>query len=248
MLIRLFTAGIVIFWITMTGLLVRSELWPDHSALRSVPVELVTKQMWHHQQKSDLTIWSDGARTGHLSLEPRVRPEDGARLLIYSGNLQLRLPGAGKQRLSWDGVAEFDRTSQLRSFLLGVGLRQAPAMRAELLFLPNSQTAEYRLLQNGEVIDTETYALDETGVKKVLAQLEIPPAFLETFRSRETAAPRITAQQSSMLIHKERIDTYLLSVVQSGQTMLEAHVSQLGSILEVRTAFGYSLSPEDIIP
>jgi hypothetical protein len=51
-----------------------------------------------------------------------------------------------------------------------------------------------------------------------------------------------------MLIHGERIQTYLVSIGQNGQTLLEADISQLGQILRAKTLIGYTLMPDDLVP
>ena len=56
MVTRFLSISIVLFWLTMTGLLVRMELWPNHSSLRSIPIEHVAKLMWLHEQASDLIV------------------------------------------------------------------------------------------------------------------------------------------------------------------------------------------------
>ena len=103
---RFFTAAIILFWVTMMALLMRSELWPDQSALRAVPIEKVAKLMWFHREPSELVIWSDGQRVGHLRLHPKVRESDGARVLEYSGNVRVHFPGTpprihAKRRTPW---------------------------------------------------------------------------------------------------------------------------------------------------
>jgi hypothetical protein len=40
----------------------------------------------------------------------------------------------------------------------------------------------------------------------------------------------------------------MVTVEQSGQTLLEFHLSQLGQILHVRTLIGYTLAPDDMFP
>jgi hypothetical protein len=250
MLFRLLTAAIILFWITMTALLVRSEMWPNQSALRTVPIEHVAKLLWKHEQPSNLTIWSEGARVGHFALHPIVRKEDEARLLEYSGNLQLRLPGVGLQRLSWDGIAEFDQVFDLRSLLLGIGQRQREpsTMRHEILFIPAQHLARYSLKNDRHELESHEYSLDETGLKQVLEQLAFDPALFEAFRGSNTAAPVMTAQVSSMTIHNDRVETYLVTVQQGGQTLLETHVSQLGQFLFVKSLIGYTMAPEDVVP
>ncbi len=85
-------------------------------------------------------------------------------------------------------------------------------------------------------------------MKKVLAQVDLDPALYDAFRSSSAATPIVTAQQSSITVHHERIDTYRVEVRQGGQTLVEAHISQLGQVLRMRTLVGYTLAPDDLIP
>ncbi len=248
MLPRFVSAAIVLFWLTMTTLLVRSELWPDHSQVRTVPVAHVAKLMWLHKQPSDLTIWSEGLRAGHFHIEPAIREVDEARLIKYSGNLQLRLPGARRQRVSWDGIADFGQTTELQSILIGLGLRDPSPMRAEITLDPATNLAHYRLTNNGVTLEDEEYTLDEAGLKKALEQLELDPAVFSAMRGSSKSTAELTAHQGSLTLYGQRIDTYVLALKQGGQTLLEAHVSQLGQVLHVKTLVGYTMAPENVAP
>ena len=43
--------------------------------------------------------------------------------------------------------------------------------------------------------------------------------------------------------------TYLVEVRKGGQTLMEAHVNELGRIVRVKTPlFGYTLLPDDLVP
>ena len=44
------------------------------------------------------------------------------------------------------------------------------------------------------------------------------------------------------------MQTYLVTVQQNGQVLLEFHVDQLGKILHAKTLIGYTLTPDDVIP
>ena len=61
---------------------------------------------------------------------------------------------------------------------------------------------------------------------------------------KPVSLPRLREMQ----VHGEKIETWLISVEQGGQTMIEAHISQLGQILRIRTFAGYSAAPEDLTP
>ena len=48
---------------------------------------------------------------------------------------------------------------------------------------------------------------------------------------------------------REAVNTALADTIeQSGQTLLEFDVSQLGQILRAKTLIGYSLAPDDVVP
>jgi hypothetical protein len=223
---------------------VRSELWPGQSKLRSVPVEHVAKLFWAHQHESDLTIWSDNSRVGHLHLHPKIRKEDGTRILEFSGNLQWHLPGSQRQRVSWGGTATFDDKLSLSGLQIGVPVGESPLMKAQITVMPAENLARYQLLNNDRELEHEDYALDESGLKKVLKQLDLDPALYESVRGSATV-PVISARLSSLTMRHGRIDTLLLSVKQSGQTLLEAHVNQLGEVARVKTLVGYNMVPEE---
>ena len=250
MLSRLVSITIVLFWVVMTALLVRSEVWPDRSSLRMVPVEKVLKLMWFHHEPSELVVWSESRRVGHLRLHPKIRESDSARLLEYSGNVHVRLPGSPRQRISWDGVAEFDAALAMSSMLIGLDMKDISLDRAEITIVPAENRAFFKLKDVSErVLNASDYSLDEHGLKKLLAQVDLDPALYDTFRSGSSAAkPTITAQESSILIHHERMKTYLIEVRQGGQTLMEAHVNELGRIVRVKTLVGYSLAPDDLTP
>jgi hypothetical protein len=242
-LARFLSAAIILFWITMTVLLVRSELWPGQSKLRSVPVEYVAKLFWAHQHESDLTIWSESSRVGHLHLHPKIRKEDGARILEFSGNLQWHLPGSQKQRVSWGGTATFDDKLSLTSLQIGVPVGESPLTKAQITVTPSKNLARYQLLNAEIELEQEDYALDESGLKKVLKQLDLDPALYESVRGSATV-PVVSARQSSLTIRQGRIDTFLVSLKQGGQTLCEAHVNQIGEVARVKTLVGFNMAPE----
>ena len=228
----------------MMVLLVRSD-----SSLRTVPVEKVARLMWFHHEPSDLVVWSDGQRVGHLRLHPKVREGDGARVLEYSGNVQVRLPGSPLHRISWDGVADFDADFGLTGLLLGLGVKDVSLERAEIVVKPSENRAHFRVLNvSGVELESSEYSLDEQGLKKILRQVDLDPAIYDSLRSPGTATPKVSAQESSLMIHHERAKTYLIEVRQGGQTLLEAHISELGQVLRVKTLVGYSFAPDDLLP
>jgi hypothetical protein len=106
----------------------------------------------------------------------------------------------------------------------------------------------YETRTSGVLLKRGEYALDEKGARDWLREQGIDPSFIMNLQSVHSTPPVVKALQSSLELHGENIETWLVSVEQGGQTMLEAHVSQLGQILRVRTFIGYSAAPEDLTP
>ncbi len=237
------------FWLTMTGLLIRKEAGPGDSALREVPVGHVVKLLLMHEQPSDLNISNGKLRLGNLRIHPQMHKGDRARVIDFVGHLQVMVPGLERHRADWSGELELEKTLAIRSFRLAVTLRDPtlhglPGYRSEVTIVP----AENQLTWTQQDEPPRTYTLDDAGLQTALH--EIDPALLEVLQSqtRSMTPPVIRALQSSMLIHGERIDTYLVTIVQSGQTLLEFDISQLGQILRAKSLIGYSLAPDDLVP
>jgi hypothetical protein len=239
---------IVLFWLTMTALLLRNEVKPGDSALREVPAAHVVKLILHHQQSSDLNIVSEKMRLGHLRIDPHVKKEEGLRAINFTGNLLLMIPGGPRQRVAWDGEVEMNKELTVQRFRIGVTMHEPDRLRSEIVVRPAENVAHYELSSANGVLERQDYSLDERGVREVLRQLEIDPALLPVAPQQKTHPPVIKAQQSSIEIHGERLETYLVTVESNGQTWVECHVDQLGHIVRATTLLGYSLLPDDITP
>ena len=249
MLYRALAILVTGFWLTMIGLLIRKEAGPGDSSLREVPVGHVVKLLLMHEQPSDLNISNGKLRVGNLRIHPQMHKGELSRVIDFVGNLQVMVPGMERQRVQWDGEIELEKTLAIRRFRMALTFRDPtqhspPSFRTEITIVP----AENQLTWTQQGGQTLTYTLDDAGLQRALR--EIDPALPEMFQSqtRSMTPPVIKALQSSMLIHGERIDTYLVTIEQSGQTLLEFDVSQLGQILRAKSLIGYSLAPDDIVP
>jgi hypothetical protein len=120
--------------------------------------------------------------------------------------------------------------------------------RAELEVDAEKKIAYLQLRSGERVVQESSYSLDEKGAAQVLQQLGIDPAVLQAVAGKSHVQPQLRAQQASMTVHGEKIQTYLVSLQQGGQTLLELHVSQLGQVLRVKTLVGYNLAPDDLAP
>ncbi len=245
---RILSVAIVIFWLTMTTLLVRMELSPRDSRLKAVPVEHVMKLLFLHEQSLDLNIALDGQRVGYLRLHPRQETGAQMRLLDFVGNLQVRLPQAPKQRFSWSGMLEMNHDFELQSASLGFTMHEPEAYRVDLQIDAPHRTVQVLWKAGDRVLEEETFTLDEFGAQKAMKHFGIDPNIVRAASGNSGAKPLITAQQSSLRIRGESTETYLVLVRQNGQTLCEIQVSQIGQILDVKTFLGYRLAPEDLMP
>jgi len=247
MIYRATATLVVAFWLTMTALLLRNEIRPGDSSLREVPVGHVIKLIFHHQQVSDLNITSDRLRLGRLRLMPKSDKVAGLRTIGFEGNLQVIIPGAKRQRMAWRGEIVMDKALETQRFQVGLTLNEPAPLRTEIVVLPNQNIARYEL-NTASTQERQQFTLDENGLREVMQQLGLDPTALAAVTLPKTSAPVVKAQQSSIEIHGERIDTYLITIESNGQTWLECHVSQLGQVLRATTLLGYTLSPDDITP
>lgn len=248
MMVRFAAVLIVLFWMTMTALLIRNEVSPELSGVRVVPMSNVLKLLYQREQPSDLIIYDDAMRVGNLRLHPTNRLEDKARLLEFTGTIHLRLPGP-RRRLSWNGLFEMDSLFTMDRFSLEVTVHEPSDLTGKLEVVTREKRAHFTLLVNGSEQEHEEFTLDEAGVAKVIAKLGGDPEILKTVRGQTAGfRPEITARRSSLKILNEETETFLIVVQQSGQTLLECHLDQVGKVIRARTAIGYTLAPSGVTP
>jgi len=248
MLYRFFAATVVIFWITMTALLLRKELGPPDSALRAVPVAHVSRLLLQREQSSDLQLYLDKAPVGHLRIQPHVRREDGQRQISSAGWVQLALPGSVRQRVAWTSEVDLDAALQPQRARATVNLREPAGFMVDLRVDVPARQLSYETQVGSQRLRQGQYSLDEKGARQWLHDQGLDPSLVGSLQGAGLVEMELRAQQSSLTIRGEKIETYLVTAEQSGQTLFEAHVSQLGQILRVRTMLGYSAAPEDLAP
>ncbi len=250
MLYRALAILVTGFWLTMIGLLIRREAGPGDSALREVPVGHVVKLLLMHEQLSDLHISNGKLHLGTVRIHPQMHKGEHARVIDFTGNLQIMLPGLERHRLAWNGELELEKTLATRRFHMALTLSDptqhgVAGYRSEVTIVPAENLLTWTELDR----PPHAYTLDDAGLRQALFDMFPDPALPELLQSqtRSMTPPVIKALQSSMLIHGERIDTYLVTIEQSGQTLFEFDVSQLGQILRAKSLIGYSLAPEDLV-
>jgi hypothetical protein len=253
MLYRTAAVFIVLFWLTMTGLLVHQELHPGESAFREIPVSHVVKLIFMHRQEQQhptpLLITSDKQRIGEVRLVPKVDPETQDHNFEVHGYLQIAVPGSRRERIDFSGVVNMDKLLNIKRIDLSVKTRAPNDMETVVQILPPSNLARYEVRSRGLVADRQDFTLDEQGARAVLEHAGVDPSLLPiSWKAQAAAEYTAKARLSSLSVHGGQMDTYLVTVESNGQTLLECHVDQLGRIVHASTLLGYTFAPEDITP
>jgi hypothetical protein len=248
MLYRSAVILIVVFWIAMTALLFRKEFSPGASALTEVAASHVLKWMFQHGEPSDLNVYNDRQMAGQLRIHPQIRKEDGARLLEFSGRLLLALPGAARQRVSWAGEIEWNKVLEMESARVQLFLSEPAIYGVNILVDPATRRLRYETQLDGRTLNRGEYPLTADGAYTWLREQGIDPALIQGNITPNAPKPTISAWQSSLMIHGQKLDTYRVVIEHGGQTLIEFHVNQIGQILQVKTFLGYTAAPEDIVP
>ncbi|EDY19210.1 hypothetical protein CfE428DRAFT_3387 [Chthoniobacter flavus Ellin428] len=248
MLYRTAIIFIVVFWLTMTGLLVHQQLRPDDSALREVPPTHVVKLMFMHPALSQLNIYSDKLPLGHLNIEPETGKDRQERNLKFNGELQVLIPGAKRERIAWSGELQMDKLLNVKQFTLSVHSHVPADLVSYIKVIPKENIAHYELQASNGVIERQDYTLDEKGARAALEQVGVDAAMLPIETKSVASAVQVKARQSTLEVPGGTMDTYLVTVESNGQTLLECHVDQLGRVVKATTLLGYTLAADDKTP
>lgn len=251
MIYRTVAALIVVFWMVMTSLLIRNEVNPEDSGVREVPLAHVLKILYLHEQESHLRTYAGGTPIGHLSFKPRNDKETGHRLAEFAGSIQLQVPD--RRRISWDAVLRMTPNYELEQSNWGVALQDPGAVRLEVQTRADDPKAHVTIRSKERIIQQMDVALNEAGIFDLAHQFgagaEVFAALQQAKTQGQTQAqPTIRARQSSLRHRGERMETYLVSIEQNGQTLIQCHISQLGHVLQATTLLGYTLQPDDLLP
>jgi hypothetical protein len=227
---------ITAFWLTMSVLLIRTELIPKDAASRAVPIEHIAKLLFHDEQSSDLYIHDRGATLGSVRILPHPHAPNDHRILNFSGTMQLQGVDDMRRRISWDGALDLNADFVLQLVRLGFSVHEGggPTLersRVELAIDAVKREATCVWKGSDGFEDTQKYALDQAGLEQLANHLGIDTAWLRSSSITELGAPQITAHQAVLETRNGRMDTYLVTLVQSGQTILEANLSETGKIL-----------------
>jgi hypothetical protein len=254
MLYRLVSVAIVVFWLLMTTLLIRNEVNPGGSSLREVPVTHVFKQLFIHEQRSNLRIYNGGTPIGFVYMYPHVEKDTEARILELNGTLLLDVGPNKKQRISWETVFQMGPAFEVECSEYRIRLHDPGDLLAEVRSRADQPLVHARLSSKDGVVEFDM-PLNQSGIEGVAQRFGATGDVLTTLQqllggaqqSGPNTKPQIRARQSSLrLDNEQRTETFLVSVEYNGQKYLECHFSQLGQALKATTYFGYTLQDESL--
>ena len=247
---RIAIVFVVFFWLMMNGALIRLYLHPESSEILTIPVEHVAKQVFLHEQQSNLTIFQSGQRVGGVVIRPHRQDAKGLRLVDFSGTLTVHLPLVTSQRIAWHGEVQMDRAFALKDMDLHL-VSQDPSLATDVHLQPDKHLASYSVKQGDQTVTESSMTLDQAGAQSLVQSLGIEPNVLSQVNAvavQSANAFRVSAREGQLLIHGERTDVFHIVIRQSESPIVEADISQLGQVLAIKTALGYSLAPEDLSP
>jgi hypothetical protein len=249
MLYRITSFTIIVFWVVMTTLLIRNEVSPSTSRLREIPVSYVLKQLFGHEQRSNLRIYNGSTPIGHVFMYPHVDTETDARVLEVTGSLGFDVGPEQKQRISWDSVIRMNAAFDVQVSEYRVRLHEPSDLVADIRVAANQPLVHVRLSSRGKTIEERDIAMNQSGVEGIAQQFGATGDVLGLLQQGAVAAktqaePVIRARLSSLRIGDQRTETFLVSMEYNGQTYFECHFSQLGQALQAKTMFGYRLQDE----
>ena len=248
MLHRLTIILITGFWLVMTSLLVVRELYPESTRLNAVPLTYVAQVAFQHQQSSDLRVnTSDKTEKdpGFLHVQPRTLPDSGRHVLEFNGSVNFVLPTGRKQHVSWIGTHEMSAGYAPERLHLDLTTPEiGQHIDVVVDFLANR--ASFGTKVGDQVANVTAFTLDEAGFGTLMGRAGVDPMTLKQIKASQRDIPKfeISTQSSSLVIGGQKLETFLLSIKSGDQSVVEAHLSQLGQVLSAQVpVLGWRLTP-----
>ena len=267
---RALLTGIVLFWLVMTGLLVRVELFPGDGDLLPVPLEHIERLIFLHQQPSDLVLYNGlRQRLGNVRIQPqRVKNAEAngagfVNLITGTGATALTIPGLPSGRMTFRFSTELNDAQQMQRFEWAANLHAPKQTESSLGIQFDGQPPLNRFhytVHRGQILEKEASGTPaELLSDPDLAALGFDPrVVLEQWEARQHGAKAagggiasqlaVNARRGSLRFNGEEIETFVITVRYADSLESTIHISQLGQILSVKTFTGYNLYDETLTP
>ncbi len=248
MLHRLTIILITGFWLVMTSLLVVRELYPESTRLNQVPLGYVAQVAFQHQQSSDLRVHTSEKDPGFLHIQPRTLPGTGRRVIEFNGSVNFTMPTGKKQHVSWIGTHEMSPAFSPERLHVDITTPEI-GQHIDVVVDFTANKATFGTKVGEQVMNETAFTLDEAGFGTLMTRAGVDPVMLAQLKASQREIPKfeISAQSSSLVIGGQKLETFLLSIKAGGQSVVEAHLSQLGQVLSAQVPMlGWTLTPTNL--
>lgn len=239
----------------MTGLLLRSELIGGAGNNLAVPPAHVFKQIFLHEQPSDLAFYRQRQRLGLFHVQPRRDPPEPANgashSLMINGGSTLDLFGLPNERIVMRATVDLDAQQAVRHFEMSASFREPrqkePSLGIVVDGAPPANHYHY-IIRRGDVVQQERAGTPEELLDDpaLLGFGFDPKAILHQATAQAGAGATVRARRSTMPFNGEMIDTYLVTF--SGMFETTMQTTEQGQILAIQTGAGYDFYDETITP
>ncbi len=248
---RALVVGIIAFWLGMMVLLVRLEWFSPESESLSVPTAYLWKLMFLHEESSNLVLYNQRQRLGNLNIEPHRKssapgtPDDAGHFLNAMGVFSADLPWLGRQNVVLHGRMELDARNEVHQLHLSA-VFHAPGqltsgMTVVLDGTPVTGVWHYSVQRGDEMLSEDTGTVSHLLDRPELRALGIDPTALARIQQQQAANFSVTARHGKLLMNRDEIETYVVSLKDPNGLETTIHLNQLGQILAVRTFAGVEL-------
>ena len=239
--------AIILFWAVMWSQLIRSEMRPAKTALRVLPLDLVLRDFFAHEQTSALFLRENGRSIGHLRLMPKKLAD--AYSLGFVGGLQFTPPGETARHSGLDGTLLMDGRFHPRVLQGAINTRADAAsgvlpVRVEFSADAETRRGHYRYVEDKETVLDQDFTLDEEGLAQILRTWGIGPEWKQQAPALTPGSVEVTARQVRLTIRDEPADATKVTLRAGGQTWLETIIAPPGQVQEIKTLWGWTLSAE----
>lgn len=245
---RIAAVLIVLFWLTMTALLIERRFFPESSRFSKVPAYHIGQIFFQQEQVSDLMAYKGDDNLGYARVSPRSDRRNGINTVDFSGALKLQAAD-GKHTVTWLAQLDLNPDYKMRLFHADIFVDQIQHVKVLMNKMTGVET--FSIGTRGEDEGRLTYSLDQNGFSTLLKQNGMDASMLAQLQgaSGQMPPPEFSAQESSLRMNNETIATYLLSMKLGENVIFEIHMSQIGQVLKMNMPLlNYKLLPYNVDP
>lgn len=253
MIARILSGFIILFWMTMTGLLVRKVWFPDESRLAEVSPRAVYELFAARGEPSYLDIFRDRNRIGTFQITPVFGTVDRPAVSRLNVQGRVHLGGMGDdggRELQMRGAFAFTPDGEMTRSRLEIQLNR-PRLRLRIDQSGENDGMVEFTHEDSVLFSSRLTAFAEGDggnpyLHVLLAAAGISLQDLHAARNRAEAGTRFTARHGILTIEDRKFDGYVVSSAAPGEPGIRVYIDNAGQLLKMETPFGYSMLSRDV--